>query len=182
MLDGGFAKFFRDDGQQPVPHAIAKKNSVQIRRIFPPDLPAFAKKLRQCGASKTQQGAHNLAQRASLLFEDDPRMNARESPNARATKNAQQNRLRLIVESMRCRNLLDVPFSRQPAKKIVAQFARRRLDAQARTTIHGRVTTMEFQFVLPRQFRDKLLVRVRFMATQLVIDVRNRKHNSQLGP
>ena len=36
--------------------------------------------------------------------------------------------------------------------------------------------------MLPRQFRDKAFVFVRLLSAQLVIDVRNREHDAQLGP
>src|SRR6266446_10313784 len=123
----------------------------------------------------------------SLLSEDDARMNARESPNTGTAKDAQQHRLRLIVERVRRGNFRDSTLARQLAKKIVAQFTRRRLDAGtfagtlARTLlpVNRRFTNMQFQSVLPRQLRDKPLVLVRLFSAQLVIDMRNRQHDSQ---
>ena len=41
---------------------------------------------------------------------------------------------------------------------------------------------MQFEPVLPRQFRDKPLVLVRLFSAQLVIDMRNRQDDPQLGP
>jgi len=60
VLDGGFAKFFRDDGQQPVPHAIARKtvsrfdeSSRQTCRVRE-ETPAVRR-------VENPTGAHNLA-------------------------------------------------------------------------------------------------------------------------
>src|SRR3981081_4292788 len=108
----------------------------------------------------------------SLLFEDDPRMNARKSPNAGTAKNAQQHRLRLIVERVRRGNFRNSTLPRQLAEKPVPQFTRRRLDTGP--SINRRVTNMQFQTVLPRHFRDKPLVLVRLFSAQLVIYMRNR--------
>src|ERR1700688_3627957 len=113
-------------------------------------------------------------------------MNARESPNAGTAKDAQQHRLRLIVESVRGRNFHDSTLARQLAKKTVTQFTRGRLDtrtdAGSITAVNRRVPNMQFESVLPRQLHDKPLVLVRLFSAQLVIYMRNRQHDSQLGP
>src|SRR5208282_1528405 len=44
-----------------------------------------------------------------------------------------------------------------------------------------RLTNIQFERVLPRQLRDKPLVLVRLFSAQLVIDMRNRHHDAQLG-
>jgi hypothetical protein len=40
----------------------------------------------------------------------------------------------------------------------------------------------KLQIMLASQFRDELLVRVRFLPAQLVIEMNNRKDNPQLAP
>ena len=113
-------------------------------------------------------------------------MNARKSPNAGTAKDAQQDRLRLIVERVRRRNFRNTTLARQLAKKTVAQFTRGRLDtgtdAGRMTAVNRRFTNMQFEPVLPRQLRDKPLVLVRLFSAQLVIYMRNRQHDPQLGP
>ena len=113
-------------------------------------------------------------------------MNARESANAGAAKNAQQHGLRLIVERVRGRNFRDATLARQLAKKTVAQFTRGRLDTGTDAGTYCRtadlprrrcITSMQFEPVLPRQLRDKALVLVRLFSAQLVIDMRNRQHD-----
>ena len=117
-------------------------------------------------------------------------MNARKSPNARTAKDAQQHRLRLIVESVRRGNPGNAAFLRQLAEKTVAQFTRRRLDAGTLGCVIGgtlppvnrRFANVQFEPVLLRQLRDKARILVRFFSAQLVIDMRDRQHNPQLGP
>src|SRR6266446_8653214 len=118
----------------------------------------------------------------SLLSEDDARMNARESPNTGTAKDAQQHRLRLIVERVRRGNFRNSTLARQLAEKTVAQLTRRRLDtgtdagtlAGALLPVNRCHTSMQFEPVLPRQLRDKALVLVRLFSAQLVIYMRNR--------
>src|ERR1700682_5137269 len=98
VFDRGLAKFFPDHRQQPMPHAITKKGNFTIRRILAPGLTALAQKFLQGSAPEADKRPNRLAKRVSLLFEDDSRMNSRKSPNAGTTKDAQQHRLRLIVE------------------------------------------------------------------------------------
>src|SRR3984893_8915968 len=153
VYDRGLAKFFTDHRQQPMPRAIAKEGNVSIRRILAPALTPLAQKFLQCSASEGQQRPHYLAKRVSLVFENDSRMNSRESSNAGTAKNAQQDRLRLDTGT----------------------------DAGRMTAVNRRLTSMQFQSVLPRQLRDKPLVLVRLFSAQLVIDMRNRQHGPQLG-
>ena len=182
VFDRGLAKFFPDRRQQPMPHAIPKKGNIPIRRILTPALALLAQKFLQCSAAKAKQRPYQLAKRASLLLKDDPWMNARQPSNAGTAKNAQQHRLRLIVERVRRCNLRNPTLPRQLAKKTVAQFTRRRLDAENLVPVNRRLANMQFEPVLPRQLRDKPLVLVRLFSAQLVIDMRHRQHNSQLGP
>jgi len=111
-----------------MPHAIPKKRIIPIRRIFPPALATLAEKFPQCPASEAEQWPQHFAERSSLLLENNPRMNARESANSRTAKDALQHRFRLIVKRVRGRNLGHATLPRQLAKKTVAQFPRRRLD------------------------------------------------------
>src|ERR1035438_4461862 len=180
VLNHSLAKFLANNGQQPTPHAIAKERNIPIRRILPPDLPPVAQKFQQCSTPKAQQGSHNLAKHSPLLLKNDPRMNTRKSPNACAAKNTQQHRLRLVIESVRRHTLQHATLPRQPLKKTVAQFTRRRLDARAPAPVHRRVTSLEFKLVLPRQFHNKALIRVRLLAPQLVIDLRTLRLGAQL--
>ena len=124
-----------------------------------------------------------------LLLEHDPRVNARKSANTGTAKNAQQQRFRLIVESVRRRNLRNATLPRELAKKAVAQFTRGRLDAGPLAgtdfgimpPVNRRLADTQFEPVLPRQLRDKPLVLVRLFSAQLVIDMRTRQHGPQLG-
>src|ERR1700720_458824 len=106
-------------------------------------------------------------------------MNARKPPNAGTAKDAQQHRLRLIVERVRRGNFRNSSLARQLAKKTVAQFTRGRFDtgtdAGSMTAVNRRLTSMQFQSVLPRQLPDKPLVLVRLFSAQLVIDMHNRQ-------
>src|ERR1019366_5937115 len=77
VLDRGLAKFSRNQRQQPVPHAIAEKSNIPIRRILPPGLPALAQKLRQRSAPEAEQRPYHLSKRAPLFLEYNPRMDAR---------------------------------------------------------------------------------------------------------
>jgi len=45
-----------------------------------------------------------------------------------------------------------------------------------------RLADMQFEPVLLCQLCDKLFVLIRLFAAQLVVDMRNREHNPQLGP
>src|SRR6266853_243115 len=126
----------------------------------------------------------------SLLSEDDARMNARESPNTGTAKDAQQHRLRLIVERVRRGNFRNSTLARQLAEKTVAQLTRRRLDtgtdagtlagtfagtlAGTPLPVNPRLTSMQFEPVLLRQLRDEPLVFLRLFSAQLVIYMRNR--------
>ena len=112
-------------------------------------------------------------------------MNARKSTNPGTAKNAEQHCLCLIVESVRRSNLRNPAVARQLAKETVAQFPRGRLDAGAdfgaTTAVNRRLPNMQVQPILPRQPRNKALILVRLFSAQLVIDMRNRQHDSQLG-
>src|ERR1700693_1936164 len=101
-------------------------------------------------------------------------MNARKPPNAGTAKDAQQHRLRLIVERVRRGDFRNPTLARQLAKKTVAQFTRGRLDtgsdagtlAGTPLPVNRRFTSMQFEPVLPRQLRDKPLVLVRLFSAQ----------------
>src|SRR5260370_15738711 len=77
VLNRGFAKFFRNQRQQPVPHAVAEKSNIPILRIFPPPASALVQKLHQRSAPKAEQRPHHLSKRAPMFLEYDQRMNAR---------------------------------------------------------------------------------------------------------
>src|SRR5208282_3162159 len=161
VFDRGPAKFFSDDRQQPMPHAIPKKSNVPIRRIFPPALPTLAQKFLQCSAPEAEQWPQHFSERSSLLLENNARMNTRKSANSRTAKDALQYRLCLIVERMRGRNLVHATLLRQLAKKTVAQFPRPRLDPGtlagtnfgaklgAPIRANRRLTNIQFERVLP---------------------------------
>src|SRR6202140_3172148 len=86
VFDRGLAKLFPEHRQQLMPHAITQEGNVPIRRILAPALTQLAQKFLQCSAPEAQQRPHYPAKRVSLLFEDDSRMNARESPDAGTAK------------------------------------------------------------------------------------------------
>jgi hypothetical protein len=79
----------------------------------------------------------------------------------------------------------DLPPRQPPAaKKTVAQFTRALPPRRRRSRKYDPSTgasNMQFEPVLPRQFGDKALVFVRLFSAQLVIDMRDRRHDPQLG-
>ena len=182
VFDRGLGKFLCDDRQQALAHAIAKEGEVLIGRILTPGLAPFAQKILQCGAAKAQQWPHQFAKRAPLLLEYDLGMNARKSPNSGTAKNAQQDCLRLIVESVGRGNLRDATLASELAKKTVTQIARGGFYAGTVLPLNWRFLYMEFEPVLTGQFCDKPFVLVRLISAQLVIDVRNREHDAQFRP
>src|ERR1700691_2501408 len=187
VFNGRLAKIFHDQRQQAMPRAIAEESGILIRRILAPVLCALAQQFVQRGSPENEQRSHYLADCLAFLFENNSRMNAREPANTGAAEYTQQNGLCLIVESVGSRNFRDATVVREFAKKLVAQFTRRRLDAGTGAVIAGgmarvnwRRSKMQFEAVLLRQLRDEALVIVRLFSAQLVIDMGDRQHHPQL--
>src|ERR1700678_2633969 len=120
MLNRGVAELFPDDRQQTRANPVPNKSGIAIRRILAPALAPIAQKCLQCGPPETEQRPHHFAKSASLLFENDARINAGETPNPGTAKNTQEHCLRLIVESVGRRDFRNLTFACQPAKKLVA--------------------------------------------------------------
>src|SRR5450755_5151701 len=131
-----------------MPQAIPQEGNVPIRGILAPALATLAQKFQQGSAAKNKQRPYHFAKGTPLLLKDDSRMNARETPNAGAAKNAQQDGFGLIVERVRGGNLRDASLACELAKKVVAQCACCPLDSGRVTRGDGRLPYMKIQPML----------------------------------
>src|SRR5579864_904129 len=108
------------------------------------------------------------------------RINSRQSPAPRSPRQFQKNSFRLIIKCVPGCNLVHLAAQKRSSEKFVSQLPRGSLHTKLlfrRACPDISALANELQFMSGRQLAHELLIRVRFRASQSVIEMNDRKHD-----